>query len=69
MSDQWWPVYWEGLGGTRPTSCRHEWIIEPPGRPTSVGRCSGCGEERMFENHLNYAFGHDRVGRPRVYRE
>lgn len=30
--------------------CKHRWDIEPPGGPTSKGRCRRCGEEREFSN-------------------
>ncbi len=35
------------------TLCRHHWLIEPAGGPTSKGRCRVCGEERFFRNSLD----------------
>lgn len=31
-------------------ACRHYWIIESAGGPTSRGVCKICGEEREFHN-------------------
>lgn len=30
----------------------HHWVIDPPAGPTSPGRCSLCGEEKLFVNSL-----------------
>ncbi len=36
--------------------CRHHWLIEPPGGPTSTGRCLHCGSERQFNNAIDVYF-------------
>lgn len=40
-------LYARETGGT---ACRHWWLIEPQGAPTSAGRCKLCGEVRVFKN-------------------
>ena len=37
------------------TQCRHHWLIESPGGPTSNGVCRNCGSERVFRNYLDGA--------------
>ena len=35
--------------------CRHYWIIDAAGGPTSKGVCSLCGVQRYFKNYLEDA--------------
>jgi hypothetical protein len=30
--------------------CTHHWLIDDPDGPESIGRCRGCGSERVFQN-------------------
>jgi hypothetical protein len=34
------------------SDCNHHWVIESPNGPTSLGRCSSCGELRQFKNSI-----------------
>ena len=38
--------------GKSNAECRHYWIIDMPGGPTSRGVCDLCGAERRFSNYL-----------------
>ena len=33
--------------------CRHHWLIDVAGGPTSKGVCRLCGTERQFRNYLD----------------
>ncbi len=35
---------------TANATCKHNWVIETPAGPTSVGQCKACGETREFRN-------------------
>lgn len=35
---------------TRAPICTHHWRINPPGGPTSKGKCLKCGLKREFSN-------------------
>ncbi len=35
--------------------CRHYWVIDAAGGPTSKGVCSLCGVQRNFKNYLEDA--------------
>ncbi|MSQ22352.1 MAG: hypothetical protein EXR53_03460 [Dehalococcoidia bacterium] len=35
--------------------CRHYWIIDSAGGPTSKGVCRTCGVQRQFKNYLEDA--------------
>lgn len=37
------------------SQCRHHWLIDSPGGPTSNGVCRICGAERQFRNYLENA--------------
>lgn len=32
--------------------CAHQWLIESPQGPTSLGICSKCGERKKFVNYF-----------------
>lgn len=32
--------------------CIHQWHIDPPAGPISLGTCSKCGEQKEFVNSL-----------------
>ncbi len=38
------------------TQCPHHWIIETPDGPISKGKCQLCGEEREFNNSMDYKY-------------
>jgi len=38
------------------TQCAHHWIIETPDGPISKGVCRLCGEERDFNNSMDYNY-------------
>ena len=46
----------EGVVGDRveetDSQCRHHWLLEPAGGPTSKGVCRICGAQREFKNRL-----------------
>jgi hypothetical protein len=33
-------------------ACRHHWIIDPPGGPTSRALCKHCGTVSEFQNYV-----------------
>ena len=35
-----------------PEICVHFWIIDPPGKTTSLGRCCKCLIEKKFKNSI-----------------
>ena len=35
---------------TTNTACKHNWLIDAPAGPTSMGRCKACGQTREFRN-------------------
>ena len=35
------------------SSCTHRWDIESASGPTSLGRCTYCGAEKRFRNHID----------------
>ena len=35
--------------------CRHYWVIDSAGGPTSKGVCRVCGAQRQFKNYLEDA--------------
>ena len=37
------------------SQCRHHWLIDSPGGPTSKGVCRLCGTERQFRKYLESA--------------
>ena len=37
------------------SQCRHHWLIDSAGGPTSRGVCRLCGAERQFKNSLENA--------------
>lgn len=37
-------------------TCSHNWDIEPPQGPESLGICSKCGEEKLFKNSFPVEF-------------
>ena len=49
----------EGFVGEREeeqvSQCRHHWLIDTAGGPTSKGVCRLCGAERQFKNYLENA--------------
>ncbi len=45
--------------------CTHHWVIETPDGPVSIGRCRVCGEEREFNNSLDFMASS--WARPQVY--
>ena len=51
MSDT--PMITEPQTTPEAPTCRHHWLIEPPGAATSKGRCKRCGAEREFRNSAN----------------
>lgn len=34
------------------TDCQHQWMIDQPNGPTSVGVCKLCGETSEFQNSI-----------------
>ena len=36
--------------------CPHYWIIETPDGPISPGRCRLCGEEKEFNNSIEWTY-------------
>ena len=41
-------------------NCPHQWIIDSPSGPTSLGICSICKEERQFQNYIEgSSWGYD----------
>ena len=47
------------------SQCRHHWLIEAAGGPTSKGVCRVCGAERQFRNSLDNAPWDNRESAPR----
>ncbi len=46
--------------------CAHHWIIETPNGPISKGKCQLCGEEREFNNSIDFQ-GAAWTSQPRRY--
>ena len=45
---------------TEASACRHQWMIDAPAGPSSLGVCRVCGEERHFQNYIEgSAWGYD----------
>lgn len=36
-------------------TCIHHWIIEPPDRPVSKGKCLKCGAKQEFNNYFAHS--------------
>ncbi len=45
----------EGAEEEKRSLCRHYWVIDSAGGPTSKGVCRVCGAQRQFKNYLEDA--------------
>ncbi len=36
--------------------CVHNWAIEPPNGPVSIGTCADCGDKKEFRNSVEMSY-------------